>query len=59
MFFLTSGGKFTAGLLKLFFFSSEKLFEVINSEIIKHVEKILDSNRFFLYLWRAFSRSIE
>ena len=37
MFLLTSGRKITAGLLKLHIFSSEKLFEVINFEIIKQV----------------------
>ena len=59
MFFLTSDGKFPAGLLKLHFFSSETLVELIDFENIKHVSKTSDSDRKFLYLWRAFSRSVE
>ena len=56
-FLLTFSETFTAGLLKLHFFS-EKLFEVFNFENIKPVSKVVDSDRNFLLFWREFSRSI-
>ena len=55
MFLLTCGGKHTAGLLKLQFFSSAKLFEAINFENVKHVSRISDSDRnFFIILTSVF-----
>ena len=55
MFLLTCGGKITAGLLKLQFFSSEKLSEAINFENVKHVSRILDSDQiFFIILTSVF-----
>ena len=47
MFFLTSGGEFAAGLLKLHLFSSETLVVLIDFEKIKHVSKTSDSDRKF------------
>ena len=55
MFLLTSGRKITANLLKLHFFSSEKIFEAINFENNKLVSKISDSDRnFFIILTSVF-----
>ena len=44
--------------VKIAFLCSERNFEKNNFENIKHVSKVVDSNRSFLLFWREFSRSI-
>ena len=44
--------------VKIAFLCSERNFEKNNFENIKHVSKVVDSNRSFLLFWWEFSRSI-